>query len=226
MLDDDIKIIDNYEKISDLKNIPDAFYSDSYFQKEGLYYRPTLTLTLMFDAIIGGKETFGYHLTNLILHIIACLLLYYFLRLFINNRTENKLTLNTHNLTLFIVALFGVSPLLLNAVAWIPGRNDILLTIFILLSFWFYTKSVETDKFSFTALHFLFFLLALFSKETALVFPLILLLYSILLKRTKLFTKTNITLIIQWTVIILWWVLKIQLFNHFLKDIKNPINIL
>ncbi|MBU2063478.1 MAG: hypothetical protein KKF93_03695, partial [Candidatus Omnitrophica bacterium] len=33
--------------------------------------------------------------------------------------------------------------------AWIPGRNDILMTIFLLLSFLFFCRVIETNKFRF-----------------------------------------------------------------------------
>ncbi|MFH1052496.1 MAG: tetratricopeptide repeat protein [bacterium] len=211
MLDDDIKIIDNYEKISNPANIKDAFFTDSYLKKEGLYYRPTLTLSLMFDAFVWGKNPSGYHSTNLILHILSCILLISSLRI-LNNKHINigqsnvsNSSLTSHNAQLLLIAFFGISPLLINAVAWIPGRNDILMTIFLLLSFLFFCKVIETNKFRFTILHFIFFGLALFSKETAIIFPMILLLYQILINKSKLFSKENINFVIQWIVVILFY---------------------
>ncbi len=211
MLDDDIKIIDNYETISSPINITKAFFTDSYFQKEGLYYRPTLSLSLMFDAAIGGKNPYFYHQTNLLLHIFSCLLLMYFLGNFSKEQNPVEQTdsetffKNTFNAQLLIVLFFGVNPLLINSVAWIPGRNDILLTIFILLSFWTFIRVIVTKKFIFILLHLIFFLISLFSKETALIFPVVFLLYLVLIKDSKLLTGTNIKLVFLWTAMILFY---------------------
>ena len=69
-LDDDVKIIDNYSKLTDIENIGNVFKTDSYYMEGGYYYRPTLTLSLMLNAEINGKDSFGYHLFNVILHLI------------------------------------------------------------------------------------------------------------------------------------------------------------
>jgi tetratricopeptide (TPR) repeat protein len=74
----------------------------------------------------------------------------------------------------FIVsALFAVHPALVSAVAWLPGRNDTLLAIFSFLAFIFFIRSLKNGKTSYFLFTAFFFTLALFTKETAVVIPLI-----------------------------------------------------
>jgi Tfp pilus assembly protein PilF len=69
--------------------------------------------------------------------------------------------------------LFAVHPVLTQAVAWIPGRNDMLLMIFFLSSFILLLQHIEKPSPWRVALHSLLFLLALFTKETAVIIPVI-----------------------------------------------------
>src|SRR5215470_6071039 len=44
-------------------------------------FRPVCDLSVMMDYGIWGKRAWGYHLTNLMLHVIACIILFYFSKL-------------------------------------------------------------------------------------------------------------------------------------------------
>src|SRR5437867_625127 len=44
-------------------------------------FRPVCDISIMLDYWLWGKTASGYHLTNLVLHIIACVVLFYFLKL-------------------------------------------------------------------------------------------------------------------------------------------------
>ena len=58
-LDDNTLIIDNWEIISNLRNIPLAFSSDAFFSGTNFYYRPLLNVSFMLDAL-WGQGTFGF----------------------------------------------------------------------------------------------------------------------------------------------------------------------
>jgi hypothetical protein len=119
------------------------------------------------DAIIGGPEPFMYHVTNILIHLIASCLVYKLLR-----------TLTYAKDTSFFVSLiFVVHPALTQAVAWIPGRNDSLMTIFVLASFITFIQYVQSKKVLQYVFCLIFFTCALFTKETALVIPIIFFLY-------------------------------------------------
>jgi len=89
----------------------------------------------MIDAFLGGLNPKVFHLSNVFMHIIACFLVF----LLLQNLKFQK------NSSLLLTLLFAVHPVLVPAVAWIPGRNDSLLAIFCLASFIMYLKYLEND---------------------------------------------------------------------------------
>jgi len=89
------------------------------------FYRPLQSITFIMDAAISGTDPSSYHLTNIILHWMAvCSFLGLLLVLGVNRR-----------FSFFIALLYAVHPLFVQAVAWIPGRGDLLLCLFRLLAF-------------------------------------------------------------------------------------------
>jgi hypothetical protein len=164
-LDDTILIIDNYKLNSDYNNIPKAF-NQHIFKVEGQadrshdYYRPLMTLSFMLDAHIAGSPApYFYHLTNVLLHILTAVLLLVFFKKF-----------DVAPVPSFILCLFFlVHPALAQAVAWIPGRNDSLLAIFVLAAFIFLLRYIEEKKTYLLVLHLCMFVLALFSKENGIM---------------------------------------------------------
>lgn len=147
-----------------------AFLEDSsnplkIFKNEiqGVYYRPLLVLTFLVDYTLGGLNPFVYHLSNIMFHIFAVILLYKFLR---HLKIEQKVA--------FVLSLlFAVHPMVIHAVTWVPGRNDALLCIFFLLSAIYLLKYLDDGKYIQIFLHFLFFLMAMLTKESAVALPLV-----------------------------------------------------
>ncbi len=164
-LDDDVLILNKIDFISKYENIPKFFTSSVYASEEDFYYRPVLILSFAVDAMLGGINPFFYHLTNLLLHIFAMLLVFTFLK---------KLKFDELFVFLFTL-LFSVHPAFVQAVAWIPGRNDSLLTIFIISALIFLFDYFEKNKEQkYKLVLFMFsYLIARLTKETAVVMTVI-----------------------------------------------------
>ena len=96
--------------------------------------------------------------------------------------------------------MFACHPSVVQAVSWIPGRNDSLLTLFIVLSFYFIKKYIDTNKLFFLFIHLSCFCLSLLTKETAIVVP-VFYLFFLYLKNIKI--KKIALLIFIWIIIIL-----------------------
>lgn len=192
--DDDIVILDNYNKIKTFSNLFSAFTHDAYFSNSYPYYRPLLTTTLILDAQLGGKEPGIYHFSNLLIHCLTCLSLFWLLTLLGFNKTKS----------LFGALLFSVHPLIANAVLFIAARTDQLGTLFALLSFAFIILYFRENKRYQFACHLVFFAGALYSKESALFLPPLYLFY-FLLKREKIFNLRILYLFIGWFVIFSSW---------------------
>lgn len=176
-LDDNVLILNNIPFLSDLGNIFNAFAHDVFFGSNGstAYYRPLLTLSFMPEAMLGGAIAFFYHVANVGVHLIAACLAY---ALFTKLQYSKRVSL-------LLALIFLVHPVLTQAVAWVPGRNDSLLAVFVLASFNAFldfvshssdeglTKSAHSDGRKALYWSVIFFLLALFTKETAIVLPVI-----------------------------------------------------
>ncbi len=168
ILDDIMIIRNNIDVISNLNNIKEAFTRDAFFVKPGTsFYRPIQTVGLMFDAAISGINPWMYHFTNLLLHILTGVALYYLLRFF-----------NFKKLTAFLgTVLFTIHPLVTCAVSWIPSRGDLYIGLFGILLFLTMGYYFRTKKNIFFILHVMIYTLTIFSKETVVLFPVLLILY-------------------------------------------------
>lgn len=183
--DDDVLVLNNAPILHNIKNIGTIFSNDVFSGNTKLYYRPLLNISLMFDAQIGGTSPFVYHLGNILLHIIATSLVFCLLFLL----TKRK------NLAFWLSIFFLVHPVVSQAIAWIPGRNDSLLTIFILSSFIFFLSFLERPRLLSYLAYLLFLFFALLTKETALVLPILIIFYLLFIDH-KNYLKTDIFLLI------------------------------
>lgn len=191
-LDDSIFINDFHVLFSNIKNLGHLFFRGVFFETTDSYYRPILMVSFMFNKLVTG-DLFGYHVTNLIFHLSSCILLYYFL-LKIHIRAD---------ISFILTLLFTVHPALSQAVVWIPGRNDSMLTTFALASFLFIVNYFETKKWYAIVLHFFFLFLALYTKESGIILPFIMLGYLILFGQHDF--KKYIVCIAGWLCIAIVW---------------------
>jgi tetratricopeptide (TPR) repeat protein len=158
-MDEDWLIIRDQAYLKDWNNSFTAFHDAI----QGLYYRPVQIVSYIIDYHIGGANAWVYHITNVVLHTISVVMLYKLLPEF--NIEKPK--------AFFLSALFAVHPVALHAVAWIPGRHDLLLCLFAISSFCHLVKYLKNRKITSAIFHFLFFMLALFTKENSVfLFPL------------------------------------------------------
>ncbi len=197
--DDNVLILNNFKYISRLSNLLAAFKDDAFYIMHSwtAYYRPLLTVSIILDAQIGGLSPYIYHVTNVAIHIAAACLLYLFL-------TELKYPKAP---ALLMSAVFTVHPVLTQAVAWIPGRNDPLTAVFLLSAFITLLRYLGTGKLKYYLLHVLFFALSLFTKETAVFFVAVCLLYYYaVLKKNGFFLKEK-NLLIGWAAVLAVWYL-------------------
>lgn len=141
----------------------------------GLYHPFTL-VSLAADYHFWELDPFGFHLTNLILHLFNTSLVYFLFR-----------KLNSSILVAGIVALlFGMHPMHVESVAWISARKDVLYVLFFLLSLISYLKSISangTSRITWLVLSLLAFTCSLLSKNVAFTLPFVLLLLDYLKER-------------------------------------------
>ena len=182
---DDAVVIERNDFIRSVKNLPSLFnraYLTSYNKIDSMEfytnagsgeesYRPVVTLSYFLDYRIWKLNPFGYHLTNIFLHIFDVILLFIFFKLIVKN----------YRIALLASLLFALHPVNAEAVGVISFREDLLFSLFYLSSLILYigmeNASSRRQKALFYAASLVLFLLALFSKEMAVSLPLVLILY-------------------------------------------------
>lgn len=139
---------------------------------QGNFYRPLLAASFMLDYALSrpapGSQPSPllFHLTNTLWHIAAALLLAALLRRF---RVPKPV--------LFIVpVLYVVHPLHTQAVTYISGRGDPMAATFMFAALWFSLwEGGAGRRFAGTVLGLLCFVAAVLSKESAVIYPFLLL---------------------------------------------------
>lgn len=169
---DDHMQVESNPLILSWKALPHAFQKNLWYQitPEGSYYRPFFIAWSVLNHSLFGLRPWGWHFTNVLLHLIATCLVFVLLRRFkVEYWTAAIATL-----------LFAVHPVHIEPVAWISAGSDTLATILYILTFLAFLKAREGGggrKFLWLGASWLAFACALLTKEMALTFPIILALY-------------------------------------------------
>ncbi len=198
-LDDNVLLINFMAYLKKAEYLKKVFLEDVFHNTTsgGAYYRPILNLSFMFDVFISGGKVSFFHLMNMMYHIIAICLFFYTLI----SLKVNKL------LALLFSLIFSVHPLMMQAVVWIPGRNDSILAIFVLSSFLSFLRHFQSGKKRLFVLGLVFFTLALFTKENAVCFFPFILLYFLLIEKVPI-QKLRIPSIIMGLIILFWLIFR------------------
>lgn len=99
-------------------------------------WHPLTWLSLMANAQITGSNAAGFHLVNLLLHIINTLLLFLLLK-----RLTTELWQSA-----FVATLFALHPLHVESVAWIAERKDVLSAFFFMLTILAYARFAQNQS--------------------------------------------------------------------------------
>ena len=115
-------------------------------QKEGViwaftavhagYWIPLTWLSYMLDYEFYGLNPGGFHLTNVLLHLLNALLLYLVFRRMTGARWRSA----------FVAGIFALHPLQVESVAWVTERKDVLSTLFWMLTLLAYLRYAERPR--------------------------------------------------------------------------------
>lgn len=179
----------------------EAFRHYLFLDSFSAHYRPVQNLSLMVDYAFWNTNTFGFHLTNVLLHVGSGILLYFLLRKLFHSlarqaggyldKIDNSLV------ALFIAALWLVHPVHSAAVDYISGRADSLAFFFACAAWLLFLQAGEVRARAFSGI--LYFcaagsaLFALCSRESAAVWFALFLLHLLIFEkqfslRVKAFT--------------------------------------
>jgi protein O-mannosyl-transferase len=161
----------------------------------GGHYQPLTWLSFIMNYHIWGLESYGYRLTNILIHssntVLLMLVIYSILKLFFKT-SANYFILITSSVVGALI--FSLHPLRVESVVWITERRDVFSAFFLLISFLayfnyrFHTETVRYEN-SFNKklyiISFCSFFLSLLCKAWGITFPVVLVLIDMAILHTK-----------------------------------------
>ncbi|MGE5894541.1 MAG: hypothetical protein ACM34I_10840 [bacterium] len=175
--DDRLNIIAN-DRLKNIFIIPSFFTS---FEGPPIMARPLTAATFAINYYLGGLNTTGYHIFNLILHIANGMLLYLLIRItagYLSYTDEKK----TGLIALYSSLIFIVHPVQTESVTYIVSRSVLLSAFFFLLGILLFAKTSGASgkkRVAYTIALFFTALLGMASREEFFIFPLMLILYDL-----------------------------------------------
>jgi len=179
---DDTGIISLYSSSPDLAHI--LLPGSSY------YYRPVLELSFWLDNYLWGMDPVAMHMENIALHCANSILV------FMAACCLFRITGRQHGLLLPLLAalFFSLHPVNTEPVAWIAGRTDPLMSIFVLSSFYLLLRWFETGKIPFLVASAILMIAGMLTKETAFAAASVIFLLFLAWPESRLDRKTAVKL--------------------------------
>lgn len=184
---DDRPVIVENPNIKDFNNISDILFHNPF--------RPILSLSFALNYYFNKLNPFGYHVVNLIFHILNGLLIYILILLTLSNSSTGFETSSTipFQISFFVSLIFSLHPIQTESVTYISSRSEVMCTSFYLLSIIFFLKFLKSAKIKilFYLGSLISFLISLGIKEIAITLPVTLMLFEYLfLSKKSQATKT------------------------------------
>jgi tetratricopeptide (TPR) repeat protein len=172
-----LNTVDDLRMVNEQLARPVVSWSDVWFPNSVTYYRPLINASFILDRFLWNLETPFLHFENILLHWINVLLVFVLAGL-----ASRRIGFDEVKVPLVAALAFAVHPINTEAVIWIAGRADLLMTSFVLICLICTIRFLLTTRWPWLVAILLSFLAGCFAKETALfVLPGVLLL-SLLLR--------------------------------------------
>lgn len=170
--DDEYTVVRN-SLIKSLRRLPHLVQRDYFTLSAEQSYRPVVTLSYFLDYALSGLKPFGYHLTNLLLHLAVVSILFLFLTEIVSRGDPET---RYRYAPFMAAAIFAVHPINSEAVNCVSYREDLLCAFWYLLAMLLYVKGRGYG------LSLMCFGLALLSKEMAVTLPAMVILCDLFLR--------------------------------------------
>jgi len=161
---DDPRYVYQNTKITNGLNVAAIAWAMTHIHAEN--WHPLTTITHMLDCQVYGLRAGGHHLTNVLLHTVAVVLLFVVLQQMTGALWRSA----------FVAGVFAIHPLHVESVAWIAERKDVLSGVFFMLTLLAYTRYIRAPSTWRYLIVGFAFALALMSKPMVVTLPFVLLL--------------------------------------------------
>jgi tetratricopeptide (TPR) repeat protein len=112
-----------------------------------VYGRPVLSFSFAVNYALGGENPWGYHVANMVIHLLAALALFGVVRRTLAHVPASFPTEHDRTLAAFAVALvWAVHPLQSESVTYVAQRAESLMGLFYLLTLYCFIRSLEEEK--------------------------------------------------------------------------------
>lgn len=153
---------DDAEYVLDNKDVHDfnikALFTKFYVGN----YHPLSMLSYAVNWKLFGKEALGYHIENMVWHLLNTVLVFVFCKKLFKHETKAFL----------VAVIFAFHPAQTESVAWIAERKTLQYAFCFLAGLITYVNYIEKKKWKFLVYTFVLFCLSLLYKPSAIVFPL------------------------------------------------------
>ena len=151
------------------------------------HYQPLTWITWSLDYLLWGKEPFGFHLTNLLIHGANAVLFYFIgrrlLRLAFSQHADDH-QIHLFLSTAFAALVFALHPLRVESVAWITERRDVLSAHIL---FWTvicylqaaHVQELQSARYGWLAASLCLYFISLLAKATGMTLALVLIILDI-----------------------------------------------
>ena len=149
-------------------------------------YQPVRMLSYAVDYRFWRLNPLGYHIANTLYYALTCIMVFLTL-MKLSSHLRSEEAYDSHfRVGLFGSFLFAALPVHVEAVAWLSARKEVLQGFFFFLAFYLYLLAKEKERGSrlvLLGLVLISALLAILSKPSAVVFPAVLLVYEISVRK-------------------------------------------
>ena len=138
-----------YDDMSDIVGNPSILHlwPTPIWSNGAIQNRPLANFSFALNYALGGMQVKGYHVVNLVIHIINALLLFGILRrTFLLPTMRAAFGGAAWILSLTISLLWAVHPLQTEAVTYIVQRYESLMSLFYLLVFYYVIRGVDSHR--------------------------------------------------------------------------------
>ena len=195
--DDESNILENkplHLTTLNLENIKKTFFA-SWKKGDARLYRPAACLSFALNYYFGGAEVYGYHMVNLIIHFLSSVFLFLFVYHTLNlPLLKQRYGSNSYFIALLSALLWALNPMQTQAVTYVVQRMTSMAGMFSIMAMYFYLKGRISTQNPFKTAHYIACcicgILAMGSKENAVMIPMVILLYDLFLIQGV--TKENI----------------------------------
>ena len=137
LLWDDVHLVNDNPLIKSPVLILEAFRHYLFPDAYSGHYRPIQTISYILDYFFWGKDPYGYHLSNVLWHVLSGVVLYHLARRILGSLLERcpdesfwKRKISASTAAFFLALLWVVHPVHSAAVDYVSGRADSLAFFF------------------------------------------------------------------------------------------------